>query len=481
MNHPGNRIPDSAFHFDVTFFGDTGKLKDDYVFSVLQKDIIFSPNGSYLDSLKDVLQDFRKVKLFKDYNYSQYWFLRLQVINYKKKREELKGASIFNQEYRKAFNLLRSIAKKYKHKLNDETIEIFEADLEKFKRVLDIAKFYKKLKIADFSPKTVDSAILLKIKNQIRVEEKINLAISTPMKLKYVKVYYTKEELGYTKYSQYDSVPTFNFSSNISKKINAPVGIWNVERLDIYNADNQIVKMKKNVEIDLGEFKMPFNGRVTSGFGYRHWRPHTGTDIDLEKGDTVFAAFSGTVRFSDYHKGYGNCVVIEHENGLETLYGHFSKRLVKNGEEVKAGQVIGLGGNTGRSFGAHLHFETRFLGEPFDASSIIDFKLGALKNKKLVVTKSLFKFAKPIKYDNTNHHYLKYQNHNHIAQHKEDHGKKNTVKFVYNKNAKYHTVKSGHTLGHIASWYKTSVSKLCALNGLSKKSVLQIGQKIRVK
>lgn len=89
---------------------------------------------------------------------------------------------------------------------------------------------------------------------------------------------------------------------------------------------------------------------------------HNGLDIKVYIGDTIRAAFSGKVRMVKYERrGYGKYVVIRHENGLETVYGHLSKQIVDENQYVEAGEPIGLGGNTGRSTGSHLHFE-RVLG-----------------------------------------------------------------------------------------------------------------------
>ncbi len=127
------------------------------------------------------------------------------------------------------------------------------------------------------------------------------------------------------------------------------------------------VEMPDEYKIDLRGFHMPTDSRlVTSHYGYRKTfhRNHYGTDIKVYVGDTIRAAFSGKIRVVDYEgKGYGRYVIIRHPNGLETLYGHMSKQLVKEDQMVKAGEPIGLGGNTGRSKGSHLHFETRFLGK----------------------------------------------------------------------------------------------------------------------
>ena len=129
--------------------------------------------------------------------------------------------------------------------------------------------------------------------------------------------------------------------------------------------------------IDLRDFAMPSSSRqITSNFGPRWGRQHKGLDIKLSVGDTVVAAFSGKVRIvrnEGERKGYGRYVVIRHTNGLETIYGHLSKQLVTENQEVRAGQPIGLGGSTGRSTGPHLHFETRLCGTALNPALMFDF------------------------------------------------------------------------------------------------------------
>ena len=128
--------------------------------------------------------------------------------------------------------------------------------------------------------------------------------------------------------------------------------------------------------IDLRNFCMPTDSRVlTSNFGSRWGRQHKGLDIKVYIGDTIRAAFPGKVRVVRYEAGgYGNYVVIRHYNGLETIYGHMSKHLVKPDQDVKAGDPIGLGGNTGRSTGSHLHFETRLCGVALNPALMFDFR-----------------------------------------------------------------------------------------------------------
>lgn len=139
-------------------------------------------------------------------------------------------------------------------------------------------------------------------------------------------------------------------------------------------------------------YNRPINGRKTSDFGFRRYRYHFGVDLDLETGDTVTAAFDGKVRIAQKSKTYGNVVVIRHNSGLETYYAHLSKLLVKPGEEIHAGEVLGLGGNTGHSHGSHLHFETRYKGQPIDPNSLIDFQKNEVRASTYALTKSDFKY-----------------------------------------------------------------------------------------
>lgn len=130
-------------------------------------------------------------------------------------------------------------------------------------------------------------------------------------------------------------------------------------------------------DIDVTGYVAPVKGKLVSAFGYRprFGRMHRGVDLDLNVGDTVVAAFDGRVRITKFERrGYGYYVVLRHDNGLETVYGHLSRFLVKPDQYVKAGQPIALGGNTGRSTGPHLHFETRFMGIALNPASIIDFE-----------------------------------------------------------------------------------------------------------
>lgn len=231
------------------------------------------------------------------------------------------------------------------------------------------------------------------------------------------------------------------------------------------------------VDSTYSKFTMPCNGPVLSKFKYRGSRFHHGIDIDLNVGDTVRAAFSGRVRYAQYNKGgFGNLVIIRHHNGLETYYAHLSKINVHVDQEVHSGEVLGLGGNTGRSYGPHLHFETRFYDNAFDPYEIIDFDNKCLRNENLFVHAGMFDY-RAVTRKNT-------QPKNSGTQ-SSDGGTTTAVASnptpPVNKNSKYYTVKSGDNLSVIARKYGTSVDKICQLNGIGRNDVLRIGQKLRVK
>jgi len=196
------------------------------------------------------------------------------------------------------------------------------------------------------------------------------------------------------------------------------------------------------------KYHHPFCGRVTSKFGKRRYRYHFGTDVDLVTGDTLYCAFDGMVRITRLSSSYGYVVVVRHLNGLETLYAHLSRILVDTDQVLKAGDVIGLGGNTGRSYGSHLHFEIRFLGAPINPQDIIDFDHCCLKNDSLFLSGFNFRYLAEIE---------------------------------EMKKAKYHRIRSGDTLSHIAGRYHTSISRICTLNGISRNTILRIGRSLRVR
>lgn len=205
--------------------------------------------------------------------------------------------------------------------------------------------------------------------------------------------------------------------------------------------------LKLYLSHDECDHSMPISGHMTSPFGPRKGRMHYGVDLKLNTGDPVVAAFSGMVRISRYNRSFGNVVVVRHHNGLETLYAHLSKRHVKPGDLIEAGDTIGLGGNTGRSYGSHLHFEVRFLDQPIDPALVFDLERGDLHQGTFDIHKGTFEALAKARAEMS--------------------------------ARRYHTVRSGDTLSGIARRYHTSVNTLCRLNGIKQSSVIRVGQRIR--
>ena len=218
----------------------------------------------------------------------------------------------------------------------------------------------------------------------------------------------------------------------------------------------------------LDQYHCPFQGSVfhRGKFGVRRGRRHQGVDIPLKTGDPVYATFTGKVRVSKYWGAFGNLVVIRHDNGLETFYAHLSKRNVEVGDWVNAGDVIGLGGSTGRSTGPHLHFETRHNGFAFDPQWLIDFEKGTLRHRLFVLKKKYFNIYSNYEQDFEDE-----------LKNEEDDKKEDAER----EAMRWYTIKSGDTLGRIAINNGTTVNAICKLNGIKPTTTLKIGRKIRVK
>lgn len=211
------------------------------------------------------------------------------------------------------------------------------------------------------------------------------------------------------------------------------------------------------------DYVHPFEGPVTSGFGWRWGRLHKGIDIDLDIGDPVFAAFDGVVRIAKYnYGGFGNYVLIRHYNGLETIYAHLSESIVERNQTVRAGQIIGFGGSTGRSTGPHLHFETRFLGQPIDPTKLIDFQDFKLLADQVYINHTWFSPS--------------------VLTALETHENETISPTIPVAPKKvYHKVRSGDTLYGISKKYGVSINEICRLNKISRNTTLKIGRTLRVK
>ncbi len=269
-------------------------------------------------------------------------------------------------------------------------------------------------------------------------------------------------------------------------KINNIYGnVWSNAGVNVYRG----MAKPENLVVDLRDFSMPIKSRIiTSNYGYRKrfHRNHYGLDIKGYTGDTIYAAFSGKVRVRKYDaNGFGYYIVIRHPNGLETVYGHLSKQLAYENQEVKSGQPIGLCGNTGRSFGSHLHFETRILGEPINPALMFDFAAQDVtsdtytyrskENKVIPVATPINSYAE-----------AKAKIPNNEVGREGDENETTEKQVASNKNRKKvtsakHTVKSGENPSTIAKRYHMTVSELYKMNRGLNATQLRPGQTLFVK
>ncbi len=259
---------------------------------------------------------------------------------------------------------------------------------------------------------------------------------------------------------------------------------------DIYTEgwESTYVNCYKNTDvpqravIDVSKFAMPHPGYVTSPYGYRRRfrRMHKGIDLKANTGDTIRAAFDGRVRLTKYERrGYGYYVVLRHTNDLETVYGHLSKFLVKPDQYVRAGDPIALAGNPGRSFGSHLHFETRYMGYAINPAAIFDFANQTTHTDTYTFDKNTYQIARNFSPEANAAYAAEYR-----ATHKVEYGssKKSRSSASASKNrSKSYTVRRGDTLSHIASRNGTTVRAICRLNGIKSSSKLRPGQKLRIR
>ena len=257
--------------------------------------------------------------------------------------------------------------------------------------------------------------------------------------------------------------------------------------MDIYTEgwDSKLVNAYAGMEvpdrhtIDVSNFCMPHPGYVTSPYGYRRRfrRMHKGVDLKLYVGDTIRAAFDGRVRLTNFERrGYGYYIIVRHTNDLETVYGHLSKFLVEPDQYVKAGDPIALGGNTGRSTGPHLHFETRYMGYAINPAAIFDFANQTVHTDTYTFTKSTYQNARNFD-PAANAEYAKVYNQNNPRPVASNSSKKSGK----SSGAATYKVKKGDTLGAIAAKHHVTVRRLCQLNGINTRTKLRIGQRLKVR
>lgn len=226
-----------------------------------------------------------------------------------------------------------------------------------------------------------------------------------------------------------------------------------VEIVDANTAKKEVPKIgfNKGDYFDFSTMLIPVTheARLGSPYGIRDHRLHRGVDIHVEKGEPMLAAYPGRVSVSKYNKGgYGHYVVVDHEDGLQTLYGHLAERLVRVGDVVFPGDIVGLAGNTGRSSGAHLHFEIRYKDININPATVINFPKWELQSGV------------------------------------ERMSKKKIVSAHYNMQSKlnkenFYIVKPGDTFADVAKYFYISEDAVRRINGIPKDQPLRAGQRLK--
>ena len=270
---------------------------------------------------------------------------------------------------------------------------------------------------------------------------------------------------------------------------NEPVYMNNWDTTSIFSYRNvELTDLPLLIEIklidSLSQFCIPIRGSVFSKYGPRRRRSHNGVDIPLKTGEPILAAFDGKVRYAKYNTGgYGYLVILRHPNGLETWHAHLSKINVKVDDYVKTGQVIGYGGNTGRSRGPHLHFEARYQDQSFDPEFLFEFESGLLRYQTFALERSFFNIhsrASEILEEDDNDFEIPGDL---LAEADEETAQRviEQPKPADDTGAVYHKIVSGDILGKLAAKYGVSIDQICRLNNISRTSTLSIGRRLKIK
>lgn len=230
-----------------------------------------------------------------------------------------------------------------------------------------------------------------------------------------------------------------------------PLSIDEISKRGLSTSTNTYKPIIKTGQM-LADFAFPHNNKIISRFGPRHGRMHYGTDIRMATGDTVIAVYEGKIISSRYYHGFGNLIIIEHQKNVKTYYAHLSKFIKKAGSWVKKGEVIGLAGSTGRATGSHLHFEMRENNHAYDPELVYDFKSNTIREDVETVS-SLAQLQRRL------------------------------IPKGYSVNdgvPQYYKVRSGDSLWRISRKFKMTIKRICQLNRISEKSVLQLGQPLKL-
>ena len=325
----------------------------------------------------------------------------------------------------------------------------------KNKNEKELSLLLDSLKKLDNEPEDFISQINLFLSIKGKSDEEIYLKIDSLFELKEIPYpiinqinYYVATRTSNNESFNLDEVAITNFYDQSLYPANCFYESWDTKKANPYSdelwAADSVQKLVIEDSANFCKYVHPYNGPLTSPFGPRDGRNHNGIDIDLKTGAPVVAAFDGMVRVARNQSTYGNVVVIRHYNGLETLYAHLYKIKVKPGQVINAGQVLGLGGNTGRSRGSHLHFEIRFKGKPIDPSYLISFEEKELYSDAFILKKTKSSYI------------------------------------AFPEGAAFHKVKKGDLPYQVAERYGISLKKLYELNALNKKSRLKVGQELRI-
>ena len=269
------------------------------------------------------------------------------------------------------------------------------------------------------------------------------------------------------------------------KSQHAPIKFNAYDMQHVRTNNHRPFKEKDTVLVQLkNEFSNPLpNAKLISQYMGRR-RSHTGVDLKTKANDTIRSAFDGKVRLAKRYGAYGNVIVIRHYNGLETVYSHNSKNLVKAGDEVRSGQPIGLTGRTGRATTEHLHFEVRVKGKHVNPNLFFNFTGQEIEEDKMYLVKrpgdnfvirTPRDITKISKKPTTKSPTLKSTTSAITST------AIPTTSTVQSETEVYYIVKSGDSLDKIARKTGSSINKICELNDIKKTTVLGIGRKLRVK
>lgn len=264
---------------------------------------------------------------------------------------------------------------------------------------------------------------------------------------------------------------------------------WDTTSIFAYK-DIELKDLPSEIELEiikeLDEYHPPIvGGRVSSKYGIRRGRNHNGIDIAAPQGTPLYATFDGRIRFANFHTGgFGYLIIVRNVNGLESWYAHLCRLNVSQGDFVKRGQIIGYVGNTGRSYGSHLHYELRYKDQNFDPDFLIDFTTGSLRYTTFSLEKSFFNIYSRASQvlDNEAEDLIASSELFANATDEEAVKKAADASASYTPStALYHTIRSGDTLGAIAIKYGTTVTSICKLNNISKTTVLRLGRRLRIR